>query len=629
MNRRIFRTVLGIVALAALLGVPNTAASDGLPLPSSITPTNGVQGADGTRYITRPSDGTTVVRQLGSSGSVQAATVNGQWWIPAVTANGAPGGLSADGSTLVLVKSGSRVRTRQRDCWSWTRATWWSRSDSRFRERSASTPSPPTGRSSTSSSTSSAHDRTRYAVRAYDRRAGQMLRDPIVDPNEHAGEMRGYPIIRRTSPDGRWDYTFYGVGDKPFVHALDTGKGRAVCIDLDGLVKPANVDITRMAMSSDGQRADALDQRQARRGHRHRHAQGARSVGPGASERRWRRRFSVDARGGGRGCLDRRQRDHGHAPAARLRRGGTRGLRVGLRTLITGLLAAGALVAPAASVSYRIAARCALARGRACARVDRRSSSQEARPSSTPRQLMGAWLGDDWTLAAGAANTPTRVGCQPRRSTDPRLRLHPWHRVRRVRHPDVSVQLPHAGSGVLCTEPESRRPRPGDSLERARRRPQPQLPRELGADRSTVGFAVFGAASLLRAGDAARRQADPGHSSRCARSGFTRRLSRWFERLGRAFRRHGGSHDISGSSATRTCRFDACPGSPAPPRTGRTTRFAGPRRSWSSCLRDHFPNRPPRPSALQSRDCVSAAEGPLRTRSPYCTMSRSAAFEGR
>ena len=258
MNRRIFRTVLGIVALAALLGVPNTAASDGLPLPSSITPKNGVQGADGTRYITRPSDGTTVVRQLGSSGSVQAATVNGQWWIPAVTAKGAPGGLSADGSTLVLVKSGSRVPhapTRllvlnARNLVVAQRLTL----HGAFSFDAIS----PNGSKLYFIEYLSAHDPTRYAVRAYDRRAGQMLRDPIVDPNEHAGEMRGYPILRRTSPDGRWDYTFYGLGDKPFVHALDTSKGRAVCIDLDGLVKPANVYITRMAMSSDGQELTLL-----------------------------------------------------------------------------------------------------------------------------------------------------------------------------------------------------------------------------------------------------------------------------------------------------------------------------------------------------------------------------------
>src|SRR3954453_395067 len=109
MTRRFVGPMLGVMALTALLGVPSTAASDGLPLPSSITPSNGVPGADETRYVTGHADGSTVVRELGNGGRLQAAKIQGQWWIPAVTAKGSPGGLSADGSTLVLVKSGSRI----------------------------------------------------------------------------------------------------------------------------------------------------------------------------------------------------------------------------------------------------------------------------------------------------------------------------------------------------------------------------------------------------------------------------------------------------------------------------------------------------------------------------------------
>ncbi|HKH14379.1 MAG TPA: hypothetical protein VKA47_06955 [Solirubrobacterales bacterium] len=99
----------------------------------------------------------------------------------------------------------------------------------------------------------SPHDPTRYAVRAYDLKEGRMLSNPIVDPDEPAGEMRGYPMTRVTSPDGRWAYTLYdGAGKKPFVHALDTTRGRAVCVDLDGLVKPNDVPRIVMRMSSDG-----------------------------------------------------------------------------------------------------------------------------------------------------------------------------------------------------------------------------------------------------------------------------------------------------------------------------------------------------------------------------------------
>jgi hypothetical protein len=35
-----------------------------------------------------------------------------------------------------------------------------------------------------------------------------------------------------TSPDGRWAFTLYAGGDEAFIHALDTERATAVCIDL-------------------------------------------------------------------------------------------------------------------------------------------------------------------------------------------------------------------------------------------------------------------------------------------------------------------------------------------------------------------------------------------------------------
>jgi hypothetical protein len=60
-------------------------------------------------------------------------------------------------------------------------------------------------------------------------------------------------MTRVTSADGRWAYTLYdGGGKNPFVHALDTAEGKAVCVDLDGLVTPSDVRRIHMAMSPDG-----------------------------------------------------------------------------------------------------------------------------------------------------------------------------------------------------------------------------------------------------------------------------------------------------------------------------------------------------------------------------------------
>ena len=50
--------------------------------------------------------------------------------------------------------------------------------------------------------------------------------------------MRGSPLTRATSPDGRWAYTLYdGAGGTPFVHALDTSTRTARCIDLPTLAR--------------------------------------------------------------------------------------------------------------------------------------------------------------------------------------------------------------------------------------------------------------------------------------------------------------------------------------------------------------------------------------------------------
>jgi hypothetical protein len=77
---------------------------------------------------------------------------------------------------------------------------------------------------------------TRYEVKAYDVKSGRLLPEPIVDPDEPEERMEGLPLYRAMSPDGRWAYTLYdGNGDEPFLHALDTVAGRAVCIDLPQL----------------------------------------------------------------------------------------------------------------------------------------------------------------------------------------------------------------------------------------------------------------------------------------------------------------------------------------------------------------------------------------------------------
>jgi hypothetical protein len=75
-----------------------------------------------------------------------------------------------------------------------------------------------------------------YEVRAYDLVRRRMLPAPIVDPREPDEKMQGLPMTRTMSADGRWAYTLYGNPEgPPFIHALDTERRTAACIDLDDL----------------------------------------------------------------------------------------------------------------------------------------------------------------------------------------------------------------------------------------------------------------------------------------------------------------------------------------------------------------------------------------------------------
>jgi hypothetical protein len=80
---------------------------------------------------------------------------------------------------------------------------------------------------------------THYIVREYDLRTSRLLPGKIADRSDDGPTMAGSPLTRTTSADGRWVYTLYQKpSGMPFIHALDTVRGVAHCIDLpqnDGL----------------------------------------------------------------------------------------------------------------------------------------------------------------------------------------------------------------------------------------------------------------------------------------------------------------------------------------------------------------------------------------------------------
>ena len=236
------RRILGLLAGAAIVtgAASSIASADGLPVLGVDVGSTGVTvpGAV-TRYVTlRSGPRSTVVARVARDGGriVRSKILQGTFTIPAVAYDRSASGLSADGRVLVLIQprlAFPRARTSFAILDARTlrlRRVLQLQGDFSFDAIS------PSGDRIYLINYLSASDATKYAVRAYDLRAGRLLPNPVVDPHEADEQMRGQPISRATSPDGRWAYTLYdGNGKTPFVHALDTSRGTARCIDLDAL----------------------------------------------------------------------------------------------------------------------------------------------------------------------------------------------------------------------------------------------------------------------------------------------------------------------------------------------------------------------------------------------------------
>jgi hypothetical protein len=66
-------------------------------------------------------------------------------------------------------------------------------------------------------------------------------------------------VSRVSSPDGRWAYTLYDSGEHPFIHALDTEAGRAVCVDVHALADARNPYRTNLSIGPDGSQLTVSD----------------------------------------------------------------------------------------------------------------------------------------------------------------------------------------------------------------------------------------------------------------------------------------------------------------------------------------------------------------------------------
>jgi hypothetical protein len=244
-----------LVVLVALL--PGSAHADGLPVLDESLAWFGASTppVEGVRYLTFPARRGTVLAKVDmTTGQVMRSRfLRGRLSVPLVAYDGSAAGLSANGKTLVLIKP---RRTFPRADTTFTvlatkrlatKRAFTLRGDFSFDAIS------PDGRWLYLVEYLAPRDPARYLVRLYDLERRRLLLDPIIDPREVGDVMRGMPVTRANSPDGRFAYTLYdGAGEHPFIHALDTVERSARCIDLHGLMGYQRLGDLKLDVSPDG-----------------------------------------------------------------------------------------------------------------------------------------------------------------------------------------------------------------------------------------------------------------------------------------------------------------------------------------------------------------------------------------
>ncbi len=239
-----------------------TATADGLPVLGVDVGASGVAAPTGSvRYVTIPAPGGTMVERIRRAGGQVLSSVlfRGTFTIPAVAYDGSASGLSGDRHTIVLIEPRTSFPRATTSLLVLHAPSLAYRTLVSLRGDFSFDAVSPDGSRLYLIQYLSPTDPTRYAVRSFDLAAMRLVPKPVVDPHEPDETMRGNPLSRAVSADGRWAYTLYdGGGARPFVHALDTARASARCIAVLGL-DPAILSRLRLRMGDGGRTVQIAD----------------------------------------------------------------------------------------------------------------------------------------------------------------------------------------------------------------------------------------------------------------------------------------------------------------------------------------------------------------------------------
>jgi hypothetical protein len=255
--------VFALLVLATTVAVatpPSASGSGGPILPLAATGNEGVESADGQyRYVVLDGKGSIAAKIAEGTGEIDAAVpirdpYDGLFGFPQVAADSSVSGLSADGGTLVLIRSAGPIDLGRLV----VLGTGGLRIKNRIELKGQFSfdAISPDGRTAYVVEYPRPFRYDRYRVLKLNLRSGHLAKTPITDEDVGLdedeeeqgveGEMRGLALSRVESDDGRWAYTLYdGAGDIPFIHALDTVGDRAVCIFMPTLEALTRTEIAK------------------------------------------------------------------------------------------------------------------------------------------------------------------------------------------------------------------------------------------------------------------------------------------------------------------------------------------------------------------------------------------------
>jgi hypothetical protein len=245
------------LAVAAAFAAGGAGANGSPYSPGLMYGWDGVAAPNGdVRFVTLGTGRSTTVAVIRVRGGrvMRSRALRGFFGVPLVAYDGSTGGVSGDGRTLVVSSYGplpgeagttrfAVLKTRTLGVrrlvelpgsWSYDAIS-------------------PDGSTLYLVEHMSAPPNARYRVRIFDLTSGRLLQGAIVDRLEKEEVMGGEPVTRASTPGGRWAYTLYArQNGEPFVHALDTARREAFCIDVPlRLGQPKQMGL-RLRLGADG-----------------------------------------------------------------------------------------------------------------------------------------------------------------------------------------------------------------------------------------------------------------------------------------------------------------------------------------------------------------------------------------